>query len=438
MSLLRASVARLTRSPHAGHDRNTAATARLTLLIRTLTGRAPASRDLRSLTAEATRVLGRAGHEEIWLTLAVLRAQLPEHSEVVRLRRLAELDGAAALVPAVLDQMPRGGWHLNVEVATSQVLLDVNHLAQTTLLTGIQRVTHETVRRWHRDHDVTFLRWDEDFRSLRRTDAPETARVISGPQAHLRGEGDEPAAPPAAEDTTVPGVVVPWRAQFVLPEVALEVSRTKRLQSLALHARCTTAVIGFDTVPLTSGETTDTNVPAYFMHELAAIRHMDRVAAISGAAATEYEGWRTMTSSLGVAGPQVRAISLPAQGAEPTAEALAAARDRYLVPGMPLVLCVGSTSRGRTTWRCCTRRSCCGAEGTGSRWCSSAGTPGTANVSACGSPGSRRRGGRSRLRWGSPMTCCGRCTGWPAAPCSRPSTRASGYRWLSRWPSVPR
>lgn len=316
--------------------RDAALAQRLGLLVRTLTGRAPTGDSLVSLVAQAADAVASCGEDEVWLTLALVTAELPTAPDVQRLRRRGELEGPRAIVAGATAAMSDRRLNRKVHVATDEVLVDVNHLCQTTLLTGIQRVTHETVRRWHRDHRISLVRWSDDFLSLQRTDETETARVVAGPGA---GAG----SPARDQAPYAPGnVVVPWRSVFVLPEVALEIARTKRLQALAMHSRCKTSAIGFDTVPLTSGETTDTNVPGYFMHELAAIRHMDRVTTISGAAATEYRGWRTMISSLGVPGPEIEPISLPVVAPEPSAASLAATRDRYVLGGVPMVLCVGS------------------------------------------------------------------------------------------------
>ena len=334
MSAARALLGRTLRSHRGLPGAGPALLARLTTLVEILApGGPPRARTVDGLLEQASSALRVDQPQQVWLTLAVLAAQLPEAGAVVELRRLGELSGAPATLAEAIRRMPVETMGLRVEVATGEVLVDINHLAQTTLMTGIQRVTHEAVSRWHRDHELSFVCWTDDFRSLRRTTPTETARALGSAGT----DHDD-----AAAGSPVAAVVVPWRSHLVLPEVALEVPRTKRLLALALYSWCATAVIGFDTVPLTSAETTDTNVPGYFMQELAAIRHMDRVATISHAARTEYEGWRTMISSLGVPGPQIRAISLPVEATEPSAEHLTTTRDLYCVPTVPMVLCVGS------------------------------------------------------------------------------------------------
>jgi glycosyltransferase involved in cell wall biosynthesis len=95
-------------------------------------------------------------------------------------------------------------------------------------------------------------------------------------------------------------------------------------------------------VPISSAETTDTGVSEAFTGNLAAIRHFGRVAAISGAAAEEYRGWRHMLAAIGESGPDITSVSLPVEAHEPTAASLAEARERLLVGSLPLVLVVGT------------------------------------------------------------------------------------------------
>jgi glycosyltransferase involved in cell wall biosynthesis len=302
---------------------------RLTTLVTTLRPGTPPAATLHALLAQATAVLGLPTHEESWLALAILTAELPESSAVVRLKRRAELDGTTAALAEIIRTAPRDSLRTRVEVATDEVVVDVNQLATTTLMTGIQRVAQGTVSRWHRDHLISLVRWTEGYRAIQRTNATESARAVGGD-----GVGREPEVNPVA-------VVVPWRSHYVLPEVALEVPRTSRIQALARYGRCTTAAIGFDAIPLTTAETTDTNVPAYFVRALAAFRHMDRVACISAAALAEYRGWRTMLSAIGVPGPAIAEVSLPLDAPLPSPEHVAEARDRFCEDA-PLVLCVGS------------------------------------------------------------------------------------------------
>lgn len=307
---------------------------RLTVLVQALApDAAPTARTVAGLLAQASAALDVHDASQVWLALSVIAARLPHAGDVAAARRRGELHGARAVLTAAINRMPVDSAGLEVEVAAGEVLVDIDHLAQTTLMTGIQRVTHETVTRWYRDHPISFVRWTDGYVAIRRTTADETARAL----------GTSPPTPSPDDRRRSRGtVVIPWRSHVVLPEVALDIPRTSRLLAIVLHSRCATAAIGFDLVPLTSSETTASNVPADFLNGLAAIRHMDRVATISEAAHREYDGWRTMITSIGVQGPEVRTISLPVEASEPTPEQLEATRQRYCVPTVPLVLCVGS------------------------------------------------------------------------------------------------
>lgn len=307
---------------------------RLTTLVRVLSPEgSPPATTVDGLLTQASDALSVDQEPQIWLTLAVIAARLPESADVVAVRRLGELSGARAVLAEAIRRMPMENAGREVEVVTGEVLVDINQLSETPLMTGIQRVTHETVKRWYRDHTVSFVCWTKDYFAIRRTTATENARALGKLGTD---DGREHDASPLAT------AVIPWRCHFILPEVALDVPRTKRLQALVLYSGSASAVIGFDLVPLTSSETTMSNVPADFMNGLAAIRHMNRVSTISEAAHAEYDGWRTMLSSIGVPGPEIRTISLPVEASEPSPEQVAATRQRYCVPTVPMVLCVGS------------------------------------------------------------------------------------------------
>jgi len=150
------------------------------------------------------------------------------------------------------------------------------------------------------------------------------------------------SSPPDDVEAPPRTVVVPWRGTLLLPELALEQERTARLRALALWSGCRTGTIGFDCVPVTSAETTDAGISEFFACNLAAVRGFSAVAAISRAAATEYRGWARMLSSVGVRGPDIRAVELPEAAGEPSERDLSRARLRFLRGGRPLVLCVGS------------------------------------------------------------------------------------------------
>ena len=288
------------------------------------------------LLAELEQRLEKADAGEMWLTMAVLTASLPPVPDVLRAVRRCRLDGAR---PVLTELLADGGFRRlggrplpDVEVVTGQVLVDLEHTSRTELATGIQRVARMTASRWSRDHDVVLVGWRKDLTALRRLPPDEAARALTGSTQGLEPRAD------GSPDT----VVVPWRATYLLPELAADRPRTLRLLALARFARCRTGVIGFDCVPISSAETTDVGVSEAFTGNLAALRHFGRVTAISEAAAEEYRGWAHMLSAIGERGPDIRPVLLPVEAHEPSAASLAEARERLLLGGLPLVLCVGT------------------------------------------------------------------------------------------------
>jgi len=274
-------------------------------------------------------LLEREGADAVWLAVATLHARIPDAATVLSLRRRMELEGSAATLATIEAGIPRTTLDRSVRIARGTTLVDVHQLIRSPFTTGIQRVSQETVRRWQRDHDIELVGWTDDFWSLRDVSAAGRARVL--------GTDPDRGAPSAPVS-----VVVPWGARYVVPEVALDLARTTRMQTIAMHSRSRTSGIAFDLVPVTISETTEVNVPSDFAHELAALRHMDRLAAISHTTRVEYEGWRTMLSAIGLEGPQIGVVRLPVEAREPDDADIAAARERHTTATVPLVLCVGS------------------------------------------------------------------------------------------------
>ncbi|MCU1431584.1 MAG: glycosyltransferase family 1 protein [Actinotalea sp.] len=331
---LRAAAARLTGRPGSSGDPRAAAwTARLDLL-RTTLGRSGAGRGrvsgLADLAAALPGLVDPRDRAQVWLALAVLTGRLPDRETVVEVARASEFDDGAALATAIGDLTTdeSAGWR--VRVATDEVLVDVAHTVSTVLTTGIQRVARETVRRWLRDHGCTPLSWTSGFQAMRELSEVEAERIRAS-----AAEEDVAARPEAT-------VVVPWHATYLLPELAAEPERSSRLLALSEFSPNRTGVVGFDCVPITSAETTQTGFAGVFARNLAAVRYFDRVATISGAAATEYRGWRSTLSAIGVTGPQIEPVHLPVEVAEPSEQDTEAARRRFIVGRLPLVLVVGS------------------------------------------------------------------------------------------------
>ena len=324
-----------TARPRLAHDSHREAwTRRVPLLRAALGGTAESLRvpvaSHHDLAAAVTDVIDTRNRSHVWLALAVLTGRLPDRTTVVELARASEFDDGVSLWRAVVELTTDESADWRVRVATDEVLIDVAHTASTVLTTGIQRVARETTRRWLRDHDCTPVSWSRNFQSLRELTEVERARIVQS-----RAEEDVEARPEAT-------VVVPWHGTYLLPELAAEPARSTRLLAMAEFTPNRTGVIGFDLVPITSAETTQLGFAGVFAGNLAAVRNFDVVATISHAAGTEYSGWRSMLSAIGMTGPCIEPVQLPVEVAEPTPADVQAARARFLVGWLPLVLVVGS------------------------------------------------------------------------------------------------
>jgi glycosyltransferase involved in cell wall biosynthesis len=285
-------------------------------------------RGVADLPAVLDDVVDHRDRGHVWLVLAALSGRLPDHATVVEVSRAAESDDGA-LWSAVAAHTSAASAQRQVRIAVDEVLVDVAHTARTPLATGIQRVARETTRRWLAGRQCTPVSWSDGYESVRELTATELQRF----GAATSGAVDEP------ERTTV---VVPWRATYVVAELAAESERSARLLALAALTPNRTGVIGFDCVPLTSAETTQLGFAGVFAGNLAAVRHFDRVATISQAAATEYSGWRQMLTAIGTTGPEIAPVPLPVEGEQPTEDDLAVAGGGVVVGPLPLVLVVGS------------------------------------------------------------------------------------------------
>lgn len=284
------------------------------------------------LAAALEGVVDATDRGHVWLALAVLTARFPDEPTVVEVARAGEFRGAAPLAEEI--ERRTGPEDLTRRVRVSdEVLVDVAHTVSTPLMTGIQRVARETARRWLDRPRVTPVSWTAGFAAIRELTRAEHDLLVSG-----RASASELA--PRPDDLLT--VVVPWRATYLVPELGAEPGRTAALLALARFSGNRTGSIGFDLVPITTAETTQRGFAAVFARNLAAVRYFDRVAAISQAACTEYEGWRSMLAAVGVPGPSIRSVPLPVHAAEPTVQDTASAREHFLVGTLPTVLVVGS------------------------------------------------------------------------------------------------
>lgn len=296
----------------------------------------------RELEAELGRVVRLTDRGEVWLALAAVSGRLPVDATITTICRCAEFSGASALMAEIVGSTGTDTLGREVRIVADAVVVDVHHTAHTDLATGIQRVARETARRWAEQHDCTLLAWIDHFHALRELTAVETARMLA--TSSTTTAPAEAAEPDEAQTATtrLPAIVVPWRCTYLLPELVADRERNRRILAMARHTPTTTGVIGFDCIPITSGDTSADRVPDFFADHLATVRHFDRITTISHAAGDEYSGWRTMLDAIGMTGPDIRPILLPAETPASTDEDLDRARRRFIVAGLPMVLCVGT------------------------------------------------------------------------------------------------
>jgi glycosyltransferase involved in cell wall biosynthesis len=315
-------------------------TGRLRLLLGALGAPAPApGADLATVAAAAVDALADDVPGATWLTLAVVSGSLPEPEQLVAVRRAAAIDGPSRALVAAAERVTRRTARRRVRVLTGATVVDLGDLVQSPLGTGIQRVARNVTAEWLVRHDPVVVAWTPEFDALRVVGEAELEATLRFEAAH-----DDVAGTDGADgaDGTGPEVVVPWGCTYVLPELAVQPTRCAAMQAMAAHSTNRTGVIGFDCVPITSAETTAHGFAGVFSLNLAAVAHFDTVCAISDAAAAEYEGWRRMLEGAGLTGPAITAVGLPGHAPEPEPEAVLEAQRRLLLPGLPLVLVVGS------------------------------------------------------------------------------------------------
>ncbi len=261
-----------------------------------------------------------------WLLHSVVSGDLATVTAVDAAARRARTHSSATVLTDVCAASVsaierKGGPPGAVRVIRERTTVDVHHTASSDVATGIQRVVRETVVRWQTTHDVTLLGWGEGLASLVEL-APEA--LTSAHRGHPAG-GDR---------------LVPWNGLHLVPELCAEAPRAQRLEALARFSGCSVGTIGYDLVPVTISETVADGLVHAFAGYLSALKYCHSVAAISEAAAAEYEGWATMVGAAGLPRPVVRPVVLASESSE--SSAAAAARVREFHGHDPLVVCVGS------------------------------------------------------------------------------------------------
>lgn len=248
----------------------------------------------------------------IWLVASMAHAAVQPEPVIREAHRQIRLDGPQAWLRRLRVQAA----HVRrpAEVVTGRTLVDVHHTIETGFRTGIQRVARAVAEGW--GDTATVVGWDDERRGLQFI---EDDAVVKS--ATLR---------------------IPWRCTYVLAEV-LEPDRYAQITAIAALSDSACAAIGFDCIPITTAETTAAGVAGGFANYLAVLSHFTLIMAISEAAATEFRGWRRMLQGAGITGPDITAVVLPSELAEPDPDAVAKALSAVRTDSSrPMLLCVGT------------------------------------------------------------------------------------------------
>ena len=269
--------------------------------------------------------------EEVWLAFAILTGKLPTEDLVIETARRAQFEPDFLAETIEKETTPESArWDVSVE--QERPIVELADTVANPVMSGIQRVVRESAKRWIAEHpEARFIAWGGDWDAMRDLSDTELERVRTGATPKER-----PGKP--TEFT----VVVPWHTRYILPEISGEARRADRLRAAARFGAITGSAIGYDMVPVSAVEYISAGLGDLFARYYTVLRSFDKIATISGAAATEFKGWREMISGAGYAGPDIRPILLPVEAAEVSLDDIAAAREELVVDDLPMVLVVGS------------------------------------------------------------------------------------------------
>ncbi len=310
---------------------------RLAVVAQTL-GVAPgvgesSSTDLAFALTEHVRT--RLQRDEVWLLLVALHGALPTTDAVDDAVRTLRLSGSTDVLHALLAGVDVADADVGraLQVVSDVPVVDVDFTARHDLHTGIQRVVRETLPRWS-ERPVRLVAWNGPRRGLRDLFEDERDRVLRYHEARRPGTGSQrPHGEPEP-------LVVPWQTTLVLPEVPAP-DVTERLAALSEANRL--VLVGYDCIPVVSADVLPREEPVKFVRYLSLVKRSVAVAAISRAAAEEFQGFCRMLPTQGLSGPTVHVCALPAQQGPTPAPVPGGPPDATPgTGGLPYVLVVGS------------------------------------------------------------------------------------------------
>lgn len=271
-----------------------------------------------------------------WLLCTAILGAYPTAEQVLDCLRVLRLDSVMEGYLWLLDEAHRGDFRsaatTELKVLEGVVLVDVDHSARDDLHTGIQQVVRRVLPIWDRTQHVEPVAWRRNGSGWRPLIEPERDRVLDWYRTSR-------SSAPATEDDLEPHtLIVPWNSVVMVLETPPAVA-CERLAAVGQYSGNRVVAVGYDCVPVVSGDLVPIAEPVRFTKYLAALKYFKRVAAISSSALAEYGGFTSALQAQGLDGPAVVECVLATEPLQP--QPVNPSTDERL-PATPEVLCVGS------------------------------------------------------------------------------------------------
>ena len=279
-----------------------------------------------------------------WLALTSVTGRYPDGQAVdslTRRTRSAEPGAIREYLAALLEETRAAGsaTTAGLDVVRDQVVVFSESVVLTDLLTGIQRVAREAISRWLAQDLTHIAYFDSGGGGLKLLSDSERARVRTW-RDHMPESGSsmESRRPQPASDN----LLVPWNCTVVVAELLLNPHHSRAVATLArAGVSRSLAFVCYDLIPVVAPETVDPGLTERYCEYLAAVKHGDRISAISEQSARDFEAFATMLEGEGLPGPSVRAHPLPAPPPDLTQDDLASGLAELDLRGLPLVVVIG-------------------------------------------------------------------------------------------------
>jgi FkbM family methyltransferase len=279
-----------------------------------------------------------------WLGAVAATGAYPtteEHERLTRTLRRRGTPGLTAVMEELFenalgqrDELPA------LELIEDRVLIDVSHTVRYDLHTGIQRVTRECASRWVDRSEAVLVHWNDQRLSIAALADSEVRRMRGWrDQLELGGAVPQMREPEERNGSTV----VPWRCTLLIPELAAEPGRSSAYRAVTAGGVISElSLVGYDAIPMTATEVVAEGMTGMYANFVSMAKYASNMSAISKASGREFAALCTMFESQGMTGPRVTSTQLPSTRPDLADADLKAARKKYLLGPLPLVLVVGS------------------------------------------------------------------------------------------------